>query len=474
MKYWKSHSIFKRLSLFYALILCVAVVLLTSPPYRSDNSQINIRAKIEGTIEADAIIAMHSFGGYQHIEQYLRSRLENKQPDLKNYQIYYELRTPQGEVALTNLPKWNEEDYPKLGENTFILDGIQRPDNKPWWTLPWLDKSGHNPDYDLLVVKRILDDGSTLYVGRDTEYWKDLLGLNRVYSLTLVVVILMGIAAGLLSSRSLLNSLKKLNRLSQEIIQTNDLSQRLSAERENSDFYDTVNNLNAMLEKVEESFESIRQASNSIAHDLRTPLTRAKNRLEGIIAENRTASPQEMSLINEEIENILQSFRSILHISQLEMGKATLEKAPIPLQVIVQDAIEMYEPIALDKEQKIQSSLQTTQIEGDKNLLFQLVSNLLDNAIKYSPESSLIKCTLTDDSPTQSTLEISDKGCGIPEEMKVRVFDRFFRAEQSRHNPGTGLGLSMAAAIAKAHGAIISLHDNHPGLLVRIVFIKHS
>ncbi|MDQ8180397.1 HAMP domain-containing sensor histidine kinase [Pelagicoccus sp. SDUM812005] len=466
----KGSRTLRRLGVFYLLILAAAIWMVSVQRFGGKADSIRLRTTAEAEAETQALLALFEAEGPAGFEVYLAKRLELAAHGAAGSECYYRLVDGQGEVRVGNIPEWGEESVRRISPGVILLDDIERPGAPRWWSLSWLLQGDYNPDYDLLLVERDLPGGGKLYVGRDTEYWSDLHVFYQVSAWSLLVVTLVGLAAGMLSSRSILRTMGKINGMAQEIIRTKDLGKRIPTDRIGSDFLDTVGNLNEMLDKIEESVSRIREASNGIAHDLRTPLTRLRNRLEELSSQGRSATPEEIDLLLGEVDGLLSTFRSILHISQLEMGSASLPQEEVDLATIARDAVEMYEPLLEERRQSVVFEGESALLKADGNLLFQLVSNFLDNARKYGPEGGRVVCRVQREADGSVLLEVTDEGAGIPVEHQSRVFERFYRLETSRGSPGVGLGLSMVAAIAQLHGATVSLRNRNPGLAAQVRF----
>ncbi|MCH6258545.1 HAMP domain-containing histidine kinase [Puniceicoccaceae bacterium K14] len=459
-----------KLWVFYILILLTAVWMVTNQRYSVKSETILNRAIADAKHEAEALQFRFQLDGLGALESELIARLDVALTDKEGIasERYYKLEEADGTVRLGNTPSWESDQALLLSEGVYQLVDVPRPGAPRVWELTWLLEGNYNPDYDLVLVEVILEGGYRLFVGRDTEFWNEMHVIFKLSTWCLACVSLLALVAGLLANRRLLRNLSRINRLAHDIVRTRDLSKRIPVVGERSEFSETITNLNLMLGKIEESVANLREASNSIAHDMRMPLTRLRNRLEDIVKEGQPIAADEVATLVEEVDSLLSTFRSILRISQLELNPEGLELSDVNLSALVQDAAELYAPVCAAKGQVIEVDASPVVIKGEANLLFQLVSNLLDNACKYSPKDSVIKCGVK---PGEAvTLSVKDAGSGIPTEERERVFERFYRMEKSRANDGVGLGLSMVLAIAKAHGAKVELDNASPGLYVQISF----
>jgi signal transduction histidine kinase len=228
-----------------------------------------------------------------------------------------------------------------------------------------------------------------------------------------------------------------------------------------------------MLERNELTMESVRQVSNDIAHDLRTPLTRLRQRLE--LAQRRARSAEEWRRAADgcisDMDAILETFGALLRIAQIESGMPARRFAEVDLSELLRTVAEVYQPMAEEKEQRFTIEVAPgLTVRGDRELLSQMVANLLENAMKHSPAGAFIGL-MTIQSPSAIDVTVTDSGPGIPVTDRGRVFQRFYRLESSRSTPGSGLGLSLVEAIAALHGASIELTDNGPGLRVTLRFL---
>jgi signal transduction histidine kinase len=251
-----------------------------------------------------------------------------------------------------------------------------------------------------------------------------------------------------------------------------DLSRRVPTNGTADDFDQLAVNLNAMLDEIERLMGGVRQVSDNVAHDLRTPLTRLRNRLEQLRSELGDTSPHQEHVERSiaDADQLLATFGALLRIARIEAGGHRPDLVPVDLGALVQDAAELYEALAEDKRLRIDTSVASpATIQGDRDLLFQAVANLLDNAVKYTPDGGRVALEV---SRTRDAIDVTvlDTGPGIPAEEREKVVQRFYRLERSRRTPGSGLGLSLVAAVARMHNAALLLEDHAPGLKATLRF----
>jgi signal transduction histidine kinase len=254
-----------------------------------------------------------------------------------------------------------------------------------------------------------------------------------------------------------------------------DLSRRLPVIGAGDEFDRLAENLNVMLGRIAELNEGLKQVSDNIAHDLKTPLTRLRNRAEAALAGKRSAVEYRDVLEGTiaESDQLIRTFNAILMISRLEAGYSAESTIPIDLDTILHDVVELYEPLAEEMGVELEAGADGThKIVGNRELIGQALSNVVDNAIKYSAGSCGKPAVIveTESANDEIRLTVTDNGPGIPEHDHDRVTERFVRLEQSRSQPGSGLGLSLAKAVMKLHGGRLVLSSGHPGLKVEMAF----
>lgn len=317
-----------------------------------------------------------------------------------------------------------------------------------------------------------LSGGFHLLVGRDSRVIHEAQRLIlRALGWGLAITLALGIGGGLLLSRGTLRRLEAINRTSREIM-AGDLSRRVPTRGTEDDFDQLAQNLNAMLGRIEALMAEIRHVTDGIAHDLRSPLTRLRNRLDTI--RQRSSDRDEVRRLaaecTAEADQLLATFNALLRIAEAESRRGRIGFTTVDLTSVVRDAVELYEPVAQEKRQTIWTNLAANaRVSGDPHLLVQALANLLDNAIKYSPEGARITLTLSaaDD---RIELTVADSGPGVPDEARDKLTGRFYRLDTSRSTPGSGLGLSLVAAVAQLHDARLTLGSNQPGLRVTLAF----
>jgi len=315
-----------------------------------------------------------------------------------------------------------------------------------------------------------------LLVGRDIH---ELLRVEKIMQRTLTwavaLTICLGLVGGMFMSRNFLRRIEVINKTSREIM-AGDLHQRVPVAGREDELDRLACNLNEMLDQIERLVTGMRQVTENIAHDLRSPLNRLRSRLEVTLMGESSEDEyrQALELTIDEAAALLETFNALLNIAQAESGQPDGNPEDFDLSALASDMAELYEPVAEEKSITVIKQIEEgVNLHGNRHLLSQALANLLDNAVKYSMEggSITIMAHQRDDG---CELIVADSGPGIPEDDKVRVLDRFVRLEASRNSPGSGLGLSLVNAVAKLHNAEFILEDNFPGLKVVLKFPREG
>ena len=329
-------------------------------------------------------------------------------------------------------------------------------------------------DHHALVQIVQLPGGFRLLVGRDLEERERIFGIiANAAQWSLALVIVLGLAGGFFVSRRVLNRVEAMTETAQTIM-AGDLAGRLPVAGTGDELDRLADRLNAMLERIEALMHGLKEVSDNIAHDLKTPLTRLRNRCEhalrgsGGVGDYRSALEDTIA----ESDELIRTFDALLMIARAESGQARDNMTEFDAAEIARDVGELYEPVAEEKgiALKVEAPV-AAPVRGNRELVSQALANLIDNAIKYAgPNGKLLNGAPAEivvkagNEGERISLSVADRGPGIPESERGRVVERFVRLEQSRSEPGSGLGLSLAAAVARLHGGELKLEDNQPGL----------
>lgn len=287
--------------------------------------------------------------------------------------------------------------------------------------------------------------------------------------ISIAALLIIGVT-GYLISVFVVTRINRIAETAQEIITTGDLAKRIEIDSRWDDLSYLGEVLNKMLEKIETLMEGVQHITDTVAHDLRTPLARLRNKLEQAtvqVESEKNSDEEAKALLVKDVDSLLKTFNSLLSLSSLESGRQGLRFETFDLEKVLQDAVDLYMPLAEDKNQKLSVDSKAISYLGDRDLLFQAIANLLDNAIKFTQHQGAIKITL-DYMDNETIIVIQDNGPGIPHGSVAKAFDRFYRDKGQQHIEGSGLGLSLVNAVLTLHKASIILEDNSPGLKVVI------
>ncbi|HET8849585.1 MAG TPA: HAMP domain-containing sensor histidine kinase [Marinobacter sp.] len=434
-----------QLALLYMVVFATSVFLLLAFIYWRTAGFMT--AQTDETIEAEiaGLAEQYRSRGVNGLITIIRERV-SRDPNAKSI---YLLTTDDSLKLAGNLEAWPQGSHSDSGWINFTLNdavGWQGPQR--------------------LARARVFEvqGGLRLLVGREVD---ELTNLKRVIETAINwgmgITLALALLGGYLISRSTTRRIEVINSTSRRIMNGH-LSLRIPTRGTDDDFDQLAENLNQMLDRIVYLMEGIRHVSDSIAHDLRTPLTRLRNQLEStLISVDNDDAREQVGRAVAEADQMLATFNALLRIARLETRGNTADMKVVSLDELVSDACELYEAVSEDKQQVFEQSLQSgVMIEGDRDLLFQMISNLIDNAIKYTPEHGSIQVAVRREGGG-AVFQVSDSGIGIPEEEKDHVFQRFYRVGKSRSQPGNGLGLSLVSAVAEIHQGTILLSDSHPG-----------
>ena len=310
-----------------------------------------------------------------------------------------------------------------------------------------------------------LPNGDHLLVGKEIDNLDEFIEkIKTAFMWGIALIFVLAGVASISVTRRTVGRIEAINTTSQAIMQSG-LGKRIPLRGTRDEWDQLAGNLNSMLERIEALMAEVKQVSDNVAHDLRTPLTRMRGRLEKAHARQRSGD-HDQALIDDtmsDLDAVLRMFSSLTRISQIEAGDRTFAFRPVNLSKIASEVVELFDAAAEDKHAHLAAvGDQHVLVSGDRDLLFDAVANLVDNAIKYGREAGRVTVEVTRNG--DALISVADDGPGIPTNERQNVFKRFYRLEQSRRTPGNGLGLSLVAAVARLHGASIEMVDNAPGL----------
>jgi signal transduction histidine kinase len=317
-----------------------------------------------------------------------------------------------------------------------------------------------------------LAGGEHLLVGTDIS---DLAAyahhINLALAFGVTVFFVLAGVAGVSVTRRTVGRIESVNATSRAIMQRG-LGERIPLRGTRDEWDQLAANLNLMLDRIEALMAEVKQVSDNVAHDLRTPLTRMRGRLEKATGRPRNAD-EDQALINDtmaDLDGVLRMFASLTRISQIETSDRTAAFRTVNLAEIAREVVELFDAAAEMKGVRLTATgEERVLVTGDRDLLFDATANLVDNAIKHGREAGHVRVQVADGA-NGAAITVADDGPGIPEHELQHVFKRFYRLERSRRTPGNGLGLSLVAAVARLHGARMEMVDNAPGLQFRLHF----
>ncbi|MDB5962494.1 MAG: sensor histidine kinase [Massilia sp.] len=325
----------------------------------------------------------------------------------------------------------------------------------------------------IALLHKTLPGGYHLLVGREISRFEK---LEKLFLYGLIgaacTVLTVGVAGGLLVRRTLLSQVNDINQAAFAIMHGN-LSHRLPSHPGENELNALVQTENRMLDQIEHLIEGVRNVSNAIAHDLRTPLAELRSRLEELTV-TRPDPEQTFAEVDgaiADVDRVIAIFNALLRMAEIDTGVRRSGFVDVDASKIAAEAAEFYHPVAELKGVALKfTSSGPADLAGDPLLLAQAVGNLIDNALKFTAEKGTITVETTHRADRTIEIAVADDGPGIADDEKSKVLERFYRSDASRGTPGAGLGLSLVAAVARLHGGALTLTDNHPGLRATLRF----
>ena len=436
-----------RLTLLFLALFAAAAFAFLAYIYVATAGEATRRTDQEITREMRSLAAAYDRAGLDALNQSLIERAASERPFL------YLLMTPSGARISGSIAASPVEDFT----------------GPPAWTsfsVTEADAQGRSVKRPARGLQERMRGGEILFVGADV-------GEDEAYVLKIVralwgagaLVVVLGLAGGVLVSRNVSRSMAGLVAVV-EAVRNGDLGARARVRGARDEFDELATGLNEMLDRLERSMAGHRHAGDAIAHDLRSPLTRLRARLEAALldVEAGKSDPTEaLAQAVNDTDGVLKTFGAVLAIARLQAAGAAPSQAAFDPAGLARDIAELYEPLCEDKGVEFRAELSADlTVRGNREFLAQALANILDNAVKYTPAGGAIMLRVRRRSSGEVEFSVTDTGPGVPQADRARVVERFVRLENSRNEPGAGLGLSLVAAVAEAHDGRLDL-DEGPG-----------
>ena len=437
-----------RLTLLFLALFAAAASAILAYVYFASASEARTKAERDVRGELQVLTGIYQARGFDALNREVIDRT------LRDSAFLYRLEPAEGGWFAGSL-------------TLFPIETLE--EDQEWITFPFTetDAEGRVRQPQVRGVQMRLAGGETLFVGKslsDTEAY--LARLTQALWGAMGIVLLLGLAGGLLVSRNLERSMGRLNRVA-TAVQEGDLKARVPVRNSGDELDELGAGLNTMLDRLEASMASIRHAGDAIAHDLRSPLTRMRAKLEVSLIDaeaGRIDGVDALQLALDEADNLLKTFNTVLAIARLQ---AAAGRTPDPQLFdaadLAVDMAELYEPASEDKGLEFSAEIERgLMVEANRPFLAQALANVIDNAIKYTPVGGAVMLRARRRSSGEIEFSVTDTGPGVPEGDRERVIQRFVRLDNSRTEPGSGLGLSLVGAVLEAHGGRVQL-DEGPG-----------
>ncbi len=455
-----------RLTLLFLALFAAAAAAFLGYIYVATAGEVSRRADSEIVREMNSLEAAYRQGGVNVLNAAIIERAAGERPYL------YLLLDSAGKKISGTIP---------ISPMSTTGDG----ENWESFTLTDTDADGAEIRRPARGLQKRLPGGEILFVGADVgESEAFVVGIARALWGAGALIIILGLSGGALVSRNVAGHMQGLAEAI-AAVRGGDLQARARVRGVRDEYDELAEGLNDMLDRLERSMGGLRHAGDAIAHDLRSPLTRLRVRLESalILVEAGKGDPtQALVQALEDADNVLNTFNAVLAIARLQAAGRVADPKPFDPGALASDMAELYEALCEDKGLDFQAELTPRlTVHGAKDILAQALANILDNAVKYTPPGGAVMLRLRRRSSGEVEFSVTDTGPGVPEEDRARVVERFVRLENSRNAPGTGLGLSLVAAVAEAHGGRLELSEgpgavdgSGPGLRVALVLPRRE
>jgi signal transduction histidine kinase len=445
-----------RSSTFRLALLCIAIfglILFAFLIYILDTSTNFGIAQSDAVLSGDLQILRDTYDELG--QEGLTEKISRKANDSQVGRGVFLLTDPNYRPVAGSLVEWPlslRRERDGTGEFQLVSDGVETRIFRAKWTM--------------------LSGGVHLLAGAEiTELKQFQRRMYYAFSVAALFIVMVSAASSVIVTRRTVARIEGINAASRAIMDS-DLQRRIPVHGASDEWDQLAANLNSMLDRIEFLMGEVKQVGDSIAHDLRTPLTRMRARLERSSLKNRNAEDDQALLASTimDLDDVLRMFRALTRISQIEASTRASTLRTLDLSLVAKEVAELFDAAAEERGSRLEvSGSEPVEILGDRDLLFDAISNLVDNAIKHGRERGLVRIS-ADCREECAVLAISDDGPGVPPDERDLIFSRFYRSEKSRGTPGNGLGLSIVAAVARVHGANVKLSSNRPGLTIELQF----
>ncbi len=444
-----------RLSLVYALLFSAVAAGALGYIYWMAKGQMEQQTDARLQLETDALLNLYrrlaveglsgaiTMRNSENGSRYLISRLIHRSEQDLTRDLEFEHFTQSSKQIVASLP--------------FSLISGEKRHSEPARMMLTLLPGG----YQLLVVTD-LKEQQTLQAR-----------LLQTVLAAIAIIVALALAGGIFMSHNVQRRLNAVGHTANEIM-SGDLTRRMPVTQRNDEFDSLSRVLNTMLARIEHLMHSMRDVTDNLAHDLRNPLNRLRNRLETSQFQPATQTDYQQLIQDTivEVDELIKTFNALLSIAQIESSAQRQDWAEVDLTLLIEELADLYTAVAEERNLTLSyHAASDLQIHGNRQLLAQAITNLLDNAVKYTPAGGEIHLAATQQAGN-ITITVADNGLGIPTAQHEQVFKRFTRLDNARSTPGNGLGLSLVKAVAELHGATVQLDDNHPGLKASILISR--
>jgi heavy metal sensor kinase len=444
----RGHSLALRLTLWYSGIFASSCLLAFAFVYGLIVATVQERLDEDLSDDVAELAALFQSGGRARVEHEMQLDTKGEEAE----KSFFRLWTRDGRLVLAT----DLSAFPELGpppESVFEAEGAAEP------VLETLDLPAR--DHPVRTVYGPISRDLIVEIGESVEDDEEFVAaLLRGFVAPLIAFVLLGLPAGWFLARRALRGVEDVTRTAAEIA-AGALDQRVAVQGEGDELTRLAQVFNAMLDRIQGLVVGLRDMADHLAHDLRSPLTRIRAAAEMAQAgaPRGAAEASLAATATEECDRLLELINTNLEITETESGAAYLKRADVDLVELVRDACELFQTVAEDRKLELTAALPAQcGLRADRQRLQRVIANLLDNALKYTPAGGQVSITLVDEG-SRVRLSFADSGVGISAEERARIFERFYRSDRSRSQPGNGLGLALCLASVRAHGGEISVES---------------